>query len=188
MALTTVAVFCGSSFGNNPAYRQGAERLGREIGKRKLSLVYGGSALGLMGSVARCAMEEGAPVTGVIPEALNRRVEALDGITLEVVSGMHQRKARMYQLADAFISLPGGIGTWEETLEALTWLQLGYHRKPVALYNLENFYNPMVSLLDHAVGSGFLKETHRQALIVESELKELFSRLETFTFVQEEKW
>jgi uncharacterized protein (TIGR00730 family) len=183
-----VCVFCGSSSGTEADYREGAFSLGKAIGERGFELVYGGGSLGLMGAVARGTLSVSAPVTGIIPEAIHKRVPALDGIRLEVVPGMHERKKRMYGLSDAFIALPGGIGTFEETFEAFTWLQLGYHRKPVALLNIRHFFDPLISLLDHATESGFIKPLHRSLLVCRETVDELLSDLGDFEPLELEKW
>lgn len=183
-----VAVFSGSSRGNQPIYMQWAEKLGYAVAERGLALVYGGSSVGLMGQVARAALSRSAEVIGVIPEAIHRHVAPQPGVRLEVVADMHVRKARMYTLADAFIALPGGIGTWEEILEVFTWLQLGYHQKPVALLNICGFYDPLLAMLDHAVSEGFLKEAHRRQLLVSQSCNEVFSLLEDFRPSEVQKW
>ncbi len=186
--INRVCVFCGSSSGTEPAYMEGAFLLGKTIGERGLELVYGGGSLGLMGAVARGALSVSAPVTGIIPEAIHKRVPALDGIKLEIVPGMHERKSRMYALSDAFIALPGGIGTFEETFEAFTWLQLGYHRKPVALFNIRHFFDPLVALLDHAAEADFIKPLHRNLLICRETVEEIFSDFSAFEPLNLEKW
>lgn len=175
--LQRICVFCGSSSGNRPEFSAGAAELGRSLGRRGIGLVYGGSAIGLMGETARNALASGADVHGVIPEAINRRVQPLPEITLEVVPDMHSRKMRMYTLADAFIALPGGIGTLEELMEVFTWLQLGYHEKPVGLLNILSFYDPLFSMLDGMVESAFLKPEHRRGLIASGSVEELLDSL-----------
>ena len=178
-SVKTVAIFCGSSEGRNVKYRQQAESLGSYLYDHHLSLVYGGGNLGLMGIVAESLYRRGGTVIGVLPEALHRNDVVLHQVeqTLYIVPTMHERKAKMYELADAFIALPGGIGTFEEILEVYTWLQLGYHNKPVALLNTCGFYDHFLAFLQHSSDEGFLKADHLDALIVEDDIQQLFTRL-----------
>lgn len=177
--LQTLAVFCGSSTGTNPRMAEGAEELGAAMAKKHLSLVYGGGNRGLMGIVAQSLYDRGGNVIGVLPEALNRKDVRLHTVENEliIVPTMHERKAKMYSLADAFIALPGGIGTLEEILEIFTWLQLGYHQKPVAILNLAGFYDQLLDFLSYCVTQGFLKQNHLDALIVEQDIDLLFEKL-----------
>ncbi len=141
--------------------------MGRALARRRLGLVYGGSSIGLMGAVADAALAEGAEVVGVIPGALEAREIGHRGLTrLEVVGSMHERKARMAELADAFVALPGGMGTLEEFAEILTWAQLGLHRKPCGLLDVEGYWRPLVAFFDHARDEGFLRREHRALLRV----------------------
>ncbi|HEY4253505.1 MAG TPA: TIGR00730 family Rossman fold protein [Roseomonas sp.] len=157
-----VCVFCGASIGNNPAYRAAAEALGREIGKRGLGLVYGGGAIGMMGVVADAALDAGAEVIGIIPHGLlAREAGKRDGIELRVVATMHERKAMMAELTDAFAVLPGGFGTLEEVVEVLTWLQLGIHRKPATFIDTEGYWSRQMAMFDHMVAEGFLRPETR---------------------------
>lgn len=166
-----ICVFCGARAGLRPAYREAAASLGGLIASQGLELVYGGGNIGLMGAVANACLEAGGRVTGVIPESLvGREVAgepvAHDGITrLEIVDSMHTRKARMAELADGFIALPGGIGTFEELFEILTWAQLGFHRKPVGLLDVLGYFDPLLRLCDQAVTEGFLAPEHRALLL-----------------------
>ncbi|MDY0244979.1 MAG: TIGR00730 family Rossman fold protein [Sphaerochaeta sp.] len=178
--LQTLAVFCGSSTGSNPRLAEGAEELGAAMAKKRLSLVYGGGNRGLMGIVAQSLYERGGNVIGVLPEALNRKDVRLHTVENEliIVPTMHERKAKMYSLADAFIALPGGIGTLEEILEIFTWLQLGYHQKPVAILNLAGFYDKLLDFLSYSVKQGFLKQDHLDALIVDQDIDSLLDKLE----------
>ena len=165
--LRRVAVFCGSALGNNPAFRAEATALGAAIAKSGLALVYGGAGRGLMGAVADAALAGGAEVIGVLPDALNGREIAHTGpLTLEIVPTMHARKARMHELADAFIVLPGGFGTFEELLETITWAQIGLHAKPCILINTANYWNGLLAFLDTAVAAGFIDARNRQLLRV----------------------
>ncbi len=157
-----ICVFCGSSRGARSAYAEAARRTGAAIARHGLGLVYGGGSIGLMGEVANAALAEGGEVIGVIPEALLEREKAHPEVTaLHVVDTMHERKALMAELADAFLALPGGYGTLEELFEVLTWAQLGLHRKPFALLEVDGYYAPLLALLDHAVAEGFVQPRQR---------------------------
>ena len=165
--LRRVAVFCGSSYGNNPAFRAEATALGAAIAKSGLGLVYGGAGCGLMGAVADAALAGGAEVIGVLPDALNgREIGHTELTSLEIVPTMHHRKARIHELSDAFIVLPGGFGTFEELLEAVTWAQIGLHAKPCILINTANYWNGLLAFLDTAVAAGFIEARNRQLLRV----------------------
>lgn len=153
-----VAVFCGSAFGNDPAFRAEATALGEAIARTGLVLVYGGACRGLMGAVADAALANAGEVVGVLPDALKGREIAHAGLTsLELVPTMHERKARMHELSDAFIVLPGGYGTLEELLEAITWAQIGLHAKPCILINTAGYWNGLLAFLNTAVASGFIE-------------------------------
>jgi len=160
-----IAVYCGSADGNSPAFRAEAAALGQAIGAAGLGLIYGGATAGLMGAVADSALAAGASVVGVLPGVLSGKEIAHSGLTrLELVETMHQRKARMAELADAFLILPGGYGTLEELLEIVTWAQLRLHSKPVILINTANYWNGLFAFLDSAVAAGFLKPQNRALL------------------------
>ena len=166
-SLRRVAVFCGSAFGSNPAFRAEASALGTAIGKAGLALVYGGASRGLMGVLADAALDEGAEVIGVLPEALNGREIAHTRLTsLELVLTMHERKARIHELADAILVLPGGYGTLDELLEALTWAQIGLHAKPCILINTANYWDGLLAFLDTAVANGFIEARNRELVRV----------------------
>lgn len=162
-----VCVFCGSSSGRNGRYSEVAREVGRALARRGVGLVYGGSAIGLMGEVADAALQAGGEVIGVIPRALQLREIAHQGLTeLEVVGSMHERKARMAELSEGFIALPGGMGTLEELAEVLTWAQLGLHARPCGLLDVDGYYQPLIAFLDHAVAEGFVRPDHRRILHV----------------------
>lgn len=166
-ATRRVAVYCGSSFGNNPVYLAEAQALGAALAAAGLGIVYGGASVGLMGAVADAALAGGAEVIGVLPAVLNDREIGHTGLTrLERVPTMHQRKARMVELADAFLILPGGYGTLEELLEAVTWAQLRIHTKPVILINTAGYWDSFLGFLDSMVEAGFLKAKNRELLLV----------------------
>jgi len=158
-------VFCGASTGNDPIYRDAAVALGQTLATNGIRLVYGGGAVGLMGIVADAAMGAGGEVIGIIPQSLKDAEVGHQGLTrLEVVDGMHARKARMAELSDAFIALPGGLGTLEELFEVWTWAQLGYHQKPLGLLEVDQFFGKLSHFLDHLVDKGFVRALHRDML------------------------
>jgi uncharacterized protein (TIGR00730 family) len=176
-----VCVFCGSSPGARPAYGEATAELARVLVAEGLGLVYGGANVGLMATLADTTLAEGGEVTGVIPRALVQREIAHNGLSdLRVVGSMHQRKALMADLSDAFVALPGGLGTLEELLEVYTWAQLGLHRKPCALLDVDGYYAGVAEFLSHAVKERFLREEHRGMLIIEHEPRALIDRLKRF--------
>jgi uncharacterized protein (TIGR00730 family) len=176
-----VCVFCGSSPGARPAYTDAAEEVGRLLAASSIGLVYGGGAVGLMGRLADAVLDAGGEAIGVIPEALVAREIGHKGLSeLRVVGSMHERKALMADLSDAFVALPGGLGTVEELFEIFTWAQLGLHRKPLGLLDVEGYYDGISRFLTHAVEERFLLEQHRAMLIVEREPRALLERLEGF--------
>ncbi len=157
--LTSVCVYCGSGFGGDPAFTEAARTLGAALGRAGIRLVYGGGNVGLMGTVAQAALDAGGHVTGIIPDFLKSRERMLDAIQETiVVSDMHTRKKLMFDRADAFVALPGGIGTLEELVEQMTWAQLGQHAKPILLLSVNGFWDPLITLLDHMRGLGFIRE------------------------------
>ncbi|MDB5980224.1 MAG: Cytokinin riboside 5-monophosphate phosphoribohydrolase [Pseudomonas sp.] len=187
--LRSIAVFSGSNYGFNPAYVEGARALGREIAKRGLRLVYGGTNKGLMGVVADAALAEGGEVVGVITRRLFDLGHIHGGLTEhEVTHDMRSRKARMSEQADAFIALPGGLGTFEELFEVATLTQLGEHHKAVACLNIADFFSPVRSLLDHAVTEGFMKTEHSQMLIFNTDPSALIDALEQWQAPTVSKW
>jgi len=162
-----VAVYCGSADGNDPAFLAEARALGAAIAAAGLGLVYGGACIGLMGAVADAALAGGAEVIGVLPAVLEGREIAHEGLTaLELVPTMHERKARMAELADAFLILPGGYGTLDEMMEAVTWAQLGLHGKPCILVNTAGYWDGLLAFLDTAVAAGFVKQANRDLFLV----------------------
>jgi uncharacterized protein (TIGR00730 family) len=175
-----VCVFCGSSRGATPAYAAAATDLGTTLAAKGIGLVYGGGDVGLMGVVADAALAAGGTVTGVIPEALVAKEIAHAGLTeLRVTGSMHERKALMADLADGFIALPGGLGTFDELCEILTWGQLGLHAKPVVLLDVDGFWAPFGARLDGAVAAGFLRPSHRDLAHVAASVGEALARLES---------
>jgi uncharacterized protein (TIGR00730 family) len=184
-----LCVFCGSSEGNDPAYLQAARALGETLARSGIGLVYGGASVGLMGVLADAALVAGGEVTGVMPRALVEKEIAHGGLSdLRVVGSMHERKALMAELADGFVALPGGIGTFEELFEVWTWAQLGHHTKPCALLNVRGFYDGLIAFLDKVVERGFMKDAHRSMLIVAQQPMELLERLEAYEPPAVPKW
>ena len=184
-----LCVFCGSSHGANPAYAEAAVTLGTLLAKRGIGLVYGGGNVGLMGVIADAALAAGGEVIGVIPKSLADREVAHHGVTdLRVVDSMHTRKAMMAELSDAFIAMPGGVGTVEEFFEAITWTQLGLHRKACGLLNVAGFYTPLAVFIDQAVSEGFIKPVHRAAIVVDDKPERLLDALTTIDLPYAPKW
>ena len=187
--LDSLCLYCGSSFGANPVYKTAAHDFGKTLAELKIRLVYGGGSVGLMGVAADACMAAGGEVVGVIPQLLMDKEVGHMGITrMHVVADMHERKALMTELADGFIALPGGYGTLDELFEALTWLQLGYHRKPVGLLNVDGFFNHLVSFVDHSRDERFLRDLHRDALCVDTDLKNLIGKLQAAEAPDTGKW
>jgi len=183
-----VCVFCGSSPGTRPGYRAAAEKVGQTFAERGIELVYGGASAGTMGVLADATLAAGGRVTGVIPRALVEREIAHSGLSdLRVVADLHERKATMASLADAFLVLPGGAGTLEELFEVFTWAQLGLHRKPIALLDVDGYYQPMLRFLDHMAAEGFLRSEYREMLIVDTDVVGVLDRYATHE-APREKW
>jgi uncharacterized protein (TIGR00730 family) len=184
-----ICVFCGSNPGAEPAYAEAAADLGRLLALRGLTLVYGGGRVGLMGVLADAALAAGGRVTGVIPEALAAKELAHGRLTdLVVVGSMHERKALMSELSDAFIALPGGIGTLEEWFEVWTWSQLGFQPKPCGMLNVAGYYDHLLAFLDHMTAERFLSPPHRSMAIVEERADRLLDRLASYQPPRAEKW
>ena len=189
MRLARICVYCGANAGRDPAYAAAAQAMGRALARRGIGLVTGGGRVGLMGVVAESALAAGGSVTGVIPEALMNKELAHAGLTeLIVTRSMHERKARMAELADGFIALPGGLGTYEELFEIWTWAQLGWHRKPCGLLNANGFYDRLVAFVDHAAGEGFLRPEHRAMLVVDTDAERLIDRFADYAPTAVTKW
>ncbi len=184
-----ICVFCGSSVGTNPLYGEAARSLGRTLARRGLGLVYGGGGIGLMAAVADAALADGGQVIGVIPRALQLRELAHTGLTaLHVVSSMHERKAKMAELAHGFIALPGGMGTLEEFAEILTWAQLGLHERPCGLLDVAGYYRPLVAFFDKAESEGFLKPEHRKLVLVDEDPDALLDQFLAWEPPKFQKW
>ncbi|WP_334157384.1 TIGR00730 family Rossman fold protein [Oryzomicrobium sp.] len=187
--LTHVCVYCGSNTGTRPEYAEAAQQLGRLLAERSLTLVYGGGNIGLMGIVADATLAAGGRVEGIIPQALVDKEVAHLGLTeLVTVANMHERKLEMANRAGAFIALPGGIGTLEELFEVWTWLQLGFHAKPVALLNTAGYYDHLLKFIDHQVDERFLKPHQRDLLQVSADPAALLDRIASYQPEAGDKW
>lgn len=184
-----VCVYCGSNSGSRPAYTKAARDMGAALARRGLELVYGGGRVGLMGTLADAVLAAGGHVIGVIPQSLVAREVGHHGLKdLRVVNSMHERKALMVDLADAFIALPGGFGTLEEFFEVLTWAQLGLHRKPHGLLNVKGFYDSLLSFMDHAVAENFVRSVHRELVITDSDPERLLDLIAQSQPPMLDKW
>ena len=188
MKLRRIGVFCGSSAGVRPDYARAAEGLGTLLALRGIALVYGGGKVGMMGCLARAALQHGGKVIGVIPQSLHDKNLALaDSTELHVVGTMHDRKALISELSDGFMALPGGLGTLDEMFEALTWGQLGMHRKPCGLLDVAGFYAPLLEFLDHVTAQGFVDAAHRSMVLSAGTPEGLLELLESYEPVRADK-
>jgi hypothetical protein len=188
-SLSAIAVYCGSNSGTDPAFEQAAASLGRLLAKRGIRLVYGGGHVGLMGAVADAVLGGGGEAHGVITRALqDKEIAHLSLTSLRVVETMHERKGAMADAADAFVMLPGGLGTFEEFFEVLSWSALGIHAKPCGVLDVDGFYDPLRALLDGAVTSGFMHPAHRDMVLIDSDPARLLDRLAEWKPVQVPKW
>ena len=187
--LYRVAVYCASALGTDPAYREAASALGRSLAEAGMGLVYGGASVGLMGAVADAALAAGAEVIGVLPQLLMTREIAHSGLSQMIPTAtMHERKAKMIELADAMIALPGGYGTLDEMMEALTWAQLGIHAKPVGLLNVAGYWDRLLAFVDHMRAERFVRPEQREALLVAGSPAELIARMAGYQPVVLDKW
>jgi uncharacterized protein (TIGR00730 family) len=184
-----LCVFCGSNEGFRPEYRAAAVALGEAIAAHDAALVYGGSKVGLMGAVADAVLGAGGTAIGIIPQALVDKEVAHHGLTeLHIVGSMHERKAKMADMAEGFVALPGGLGTLEELFEIWTWAQLGYHGKPVGVLDIAGFYGKLLTFLDHQAEEGFMRKEHREMLIVEEDPERLIARYRSYEPPVITKW
>ncbi|HUJ14514.1 MAG TPA: TIGR00730 family Rossman fold protein, partial [Thermoanaerobaculia bacterium] len=184
-----ICVFCGANSGANPSYASAAKSFGSLLASRGIGIVYGGGSVGLMGALADAALTAGGEVTGVIPRALWEREVGHRALTqIHIVETMHERKAMMSQLSDAFVALPGGLGTLEEIFEVWTWGQLGLHRKPCGFLNVNDYFSPLIAFIDRGVESGFVRPQHRAMAIVESDPDRLLAGFESWTPSDVPKW
>lgn len=189
MKIKNITVFCGSSEGKNASYLEAAKELGRDLASQDRTLIYGGAQVGCMGAIANSTLENRGNVIGVIPQKLKDVEIAHEGLTeLHVVATMHERKAKMASLSDGFIALPGGAGTLEEWFEVFTWAQLSYHQKPCGLLNVNGFYDPLLSMIDHTIQEGFMKETYRDLIIVDTDPKKLLEKMDAYKYSYQVKW
>lgn len=179
--MKSICVFCGSSDTVHADYIAAAHTLGRTLAERGIRLIFGGGKTGLMGAVADGILEAGGEVIGVIIPSMNTAALAHIGLTqMDVVAGMHARKARMHELADGYIAMPGGLGTFDELFETVTWAQTGAHEKPVGLLNVKNYYAPLLAAIDHAVQEGFIFKEHRDVLFCEADPNTLIDKMEQY--------
>lgn len=187
--MKSIAVFCGSSKGRDPIYMEAAKNLGKLLAENDIQLIYGGAQVGCMGAVADGVIENGGNAIGIIPKKLMRVEIAHGSLTeLHVVETMHERKAMMAELADGFIAMPGGTGTLEEWFEVLTWAQIGYHQKPCSLFNVNNYYTPLISLFDHMIEQGFVLDDYRKLIIMEGDPVNLIAKLQNYQPQYIHKW
>lgn len=187
--MKSITVFCGSSYGNETVYEEQAAQLGKTLAKNNITLVYGGASVGLMGAVANAALEAGGKVIGVIPRFLNSKEIAHIGLTeLILVESMHERKAKMSELCDGVITLPGGFGTMEELFEMLTWAQLGLHQKPIGMLNTHGYYDALNYLVKTMEEQGFLKPVYRDMLLVSEDIEDLLGKMMRYQAPEVPKW
>ncbi len=184
-----ICLFCGSHEGRNPAYHAAAKELGRTLAERGIGLVFGGGRVGLMGIAADAALRAGGEVIGVIPEAIRDLEVAHEGLDdLRIVASMHERKQLMHDLSDGFVTLPGGHGTFDEVFETITWLQLGYHTKPVGIVNAGGYYDSLLAMLDRACDEGFVKPQVRALWLVGETVAEVLASMEAFEAPDARQW
>lgn len=179
--INSITVFCGSSSGNDAIFCNAAENFGKLLADKKIHLIYGGASIGVMGACADAVLKSGGEVTGIIPTFLSTKEIAHHGLTKLIhVASMHERKALMHQMADGFVVLPGGIGTLEEFFEILTWAQLGLHQKPIAILNVQNYFNHLIEFIDQMVEKGFLKMHHKNLIIVVEDAEVLLQKMTAY--------
>lgn len=183
-----VTIFCGSSFGTDEVFEEQAYLVGKTLAKESIELVYGGAKVGLMGAVANGVLENNGTVIGVLPTFLKKVEIAHDNLTELILETMHQRKTKMDELSDGTIALPGGFGTLEEFFEMLTWAQLGLHKKPIALLNINGFYNDLLHFIQNMVDKGFLKQTNRDMLLVSDNIEDLLHQMKNYQAPSVGKW
>lgn len=187
--MKSVAVFCGSNTGNDPAFAASAKALGREMALQQLELIYGGGRIGIMGVLADAVLEAGGRVTGVIPDFLHSKEIAHTGLTRLIrVESMHERKRIMQELAEGFIALPGGFGTMEEIFEMITWAQLGLHRKPIAFLNVSGFYDPLIAFTNSMVAKALVSRPNHDILLFEDDVSKLLNSMRSYIPLVVPKW
>lgn len=189
MNLQRLCVFCGSSAGTDPIHRQMAGNMGASLAREGIELVYGGGSVGLMGAIADAVLQSGGHVIGVIPRFLATRELLHQGVSdLRLTETMHERKALMSELSDAFVALPGGLGTLEELFEVLTWAQLGLHRKPIGLLNIAGYFDPLIAMIDRGIADGFCRPEHRQLFVIDDQPESLLQKLREHVLPTVQKW
>jgi uncharacterized protein (TIGR00730 family) len=189
LKLQRLCVFCGSSTGFDPIHLQMAGNVGASLAREGIELVYGGGSVGLMGAVADAVLQADGHVIGVIPRFLATRELLHEGISdLRLTETMHERKALLSELSDGFIALPGGLGTFEELFEVLTWAQLGLHRKPIGLLNVAGYFDPLIAMIDRAIADGFCRDKHRQLFVVDDQPESLLQKLREQEMPTVKKW
>ena len=189
MELNSIAVFCGSSPGYDPSYCASAEELASFLVSRKIKIVFGGGKIGVMGALAEACLQNEGEIVGVIPKFLTHKEVVHTGLTeLILTDNMHQRKAIITELSDAYIILPGGYGTMEEFFEVLTWAQLGLHSKPIGILNVDGFYNALIQQVDSMVDNGFLKEENKRMILISDSIEDLFTQLKEYQAPMVPKW
>ncbi|HEX6222906.1 MAG TPA: TIGR00730 family Rossman fold protein [Chryseolinea sp.] len=187
--MKSVTIFCGSSNGTDPVYRSRAVSLGRILANEGIEVIYGGAKVGLMGAVADAVLSAGGKVTGIIPRFLRSKEIAHEGLTkLVMVESMHERKTQMHEMSDGIIALPGGFGTLEELFEMLTWAQLGLHKKPIGLLDINGFYDHLKLLLKNMVANGFLKEINYNMLLISDDTNDLLGKMKSYVAPDIPKW
>lgn len=187
--MNNIAVFCGSNTGNNPRFKEAAYQLGYTLAQEQIGLVYGGAKVGLMGAVANGILDKKGKVIGVIPSFLREKELQHDDLSeMIIVDTMHERKAKMYDLSDGIISLPGGFGTMDEMFEFLTWGQLAIHRKPTGLLNIDGYYNSLLDFIETTIEKGFVKEEYRSMLLVSDSVEELLDQMKSYVPSANDKW
>jgi hypothetical protein len=187
--MKAILIYCGANTGNKAVYRERAEELAEELVKRKIRLIYGGGSVGLMGVIADKFLEKGGEITGVIPAFLDNLEVGHKAVKdMQKVSSMHERKALMEKLCDGIITLPGGFGSMDEVFEILTWSQLGLHKKPIGLLNVNGYYNFLLKQLDVVIEEGFLKKENRGLLLVSEDIGELLEKMENYQPIHHDKW
>jgi uncharacterized protein (TIGR00730 family) len=185
--INALCVYCGSSPGTDPAFVEAARSFGKILAENDIRLIYGGGSIGLMGTLADAVLTHGGEAIGIIPEFLLKQERAARGHKLIVTPDMHDRKRKMFEMADAFVALPGGVGTLEEVVEQLTWVQLGRHRKPVLLANIQGFWGPLIDLIEHMRSLGFLHSQRRFGYLIADRIEDVLPKLSTYwTEVQSE--
>jgi uncharacterized protein (TIGR00730 family) len=186
--MKTICVNCGSNLGAKPEYAKAAKDLGSYLGKRNITLIYGGASVGLMGEVANSVLKENGNVIGIIPKAFAGKVMQNNLTEIIIVETMHERKLKMFEMSEGFIALPGGMGTLEEILEILTWAQLGFHSKPCAFLNVCGYYSKLFDFLKYATKEEFIKPEHLNMITCSNEIEEIFLKFKEFKMPKVEKW